>query len=449
MVNTLFLPELREMLADANTTELAVFCTALHPVRTAEFMEGLQDGELWRVLQYAEPNLRAEIFSYFEWDRKVELLAEQPEAEIAELITCLAVDDAVDLIQELPLDRAESLLALVPAADRRDIRRLQTYAEGTAGSIMTTEAARLPEYITVRQALEKLGAESENLETVYYLYIVDETNHLRGIVSARSLLSAIARQETKLADLMESDIVCVLADEDQAEVARKVARYNLLAIPVVDDQRHMLGIITHDDVIDVINEEMSDDFQRIAAVEPLSDSYMRTDLITLSWKRGMWLTLLFFFALLTAFVLDLYEVELETFPWLIAFIPLIISSGGNSGSQSSTLVITALATKDVELSDWWIVLKREMVMGLLLGGFLATIGYLTAIFIAPSMYAATVIPITILSVVIAGTSIGSVLPIVFKRLGLDPAMMSNPFVAGIIDILGILIYIQVAILILR
>jgi magnesium transporter len=451
MVNTLFLPELREMLSQANEAELHEFCTALHPARTAEFMEGLQDDEIWRVLQYANPALRAEIFGYFEWDRKVELLQNQDNPQVVELLKEIPNDDIVDLVDELPEDRVEGILSLMPPAERRDIRRLRTFEEGTAGAIMTTEAVRLTEDLTVRQALEQLAQDSEFFETVYYLYVVDDTDHLRGIVSARALISSISRQDRKLSELMDTDLVCVRADEDQSVVAEKVAKYNLLAIPVVDDQRHMLGIITHDDIIDVIHEEAADDLQRSAAVEPLSDSYMRTDVLTLAWKRGMWLVLLFFFALLTAFVLERYDehLTLDKFAWLVAFIPLIISSGGNSGSQSSTLIISALATKDVDFEDWYKVLKREIVSGLMLGGVLATIGYFVAVIIAPSMHDALVIPITILCVVVAGTSIGGILPLILKRLGLDPALMSNPFVAGLIDILGILIYLNVAFIVLR
>ena len=437
------------MLGEGDAASLREFCTALHPAKTAEFMEGLDDAPLWDVLQHADPSLRSEIFNYFEWDRQVKLLSGLSDAQVAELFESLAADDVVDLIQSLPVERVELVLALMPATNRRELRRLQTYREGTAGAIMTTEAAMLAENLTVRQALEQLSKVAETLETVYYLYIVDLENRLRGVVSARAILSAIGRQDTKISELMETDVVSVDVEEDQLEVAEKVARYNLLAIPVVDDQHKMLGIITHDDVIDVIQEEAAGDLQRSAAVEPLPDSYMRTDVLTLSWKRGMWLTLLFFFALLTAFALDHYDAYLAKFAWLIAFIPLIISSGGNSGSQSSTLVITALATKDVVIGDWAKILRRELIMGFLLGGFMASIGYITAIFIAPDWYAALVIPITILSVVVAGCSFGSILPLVFKRMGLDPALMSNPFVAGIIDILGILIYLNVAMAILE
>jgi len=333
MINTLFLPELREMLAEHNERELTEFCTALHPARTAEFIEGLTSEEAWKVIQYADPPLRAEIFNYFELDRQVDILSHEDEKLVASLLVHLPADDVVDLLQELPEARAEDLLALVPAAARRDIRRLQNFPEGTAGSVMTTEAACLDERLTVREALEALSREAETLETVYYIYVVDETNHLRGVVSTRRLVSSIGRQDKRLSDLMETDLVSVHALDSQEEAVQKVAYYNLLAIPVLDDRGHMLGIITHDDVIDVVREVATEDAQRIAAVQPLRDGYLRMNLLVLSYKRVIWLTILFFAELITAFVLSYYDPEFRKYDWLVWFIPLIISSGGNSGSQ--------------------------------------------------------------------------------------------------------------------
>jgi magnesium transporter len=313
---------------------------------------------------------------------------------------------------------------------------------------MTTEVACLAETLTVRQALEALSRQAERLETIYYIYVVDDTNHLRGVVSGRILISAMGRPDTKLADLMKRDVVSVNVHDDQESVAQKVAFYNILAVPVVDDHQHMMGIITHDDVIDVVREEAAEDVQRIVAVEPLNDSYIRTPILTLSWKRGFWLLILFFAALSTAFALRLYQDWLDAYAWLVLFIPLIISSGGNSGSQSSTLIISALATKDVELSDWWTLVRREVIMGMILGGIMGTMGYLCALLLAPNYFVALVIPVTILCVVLCGTCMGSMLPLIFKRMGLDPALMSNQFVAGLSDLLGILIYVNVALLFL-
>jgi magnesium transporter len=444
MVNTLFLPELREMLADANRTDLVEFCNALNAGRTAEFMEGLTDDQVWQVLQYAPPSRRVEIFGYFEYDRQVAMLQSNSAAEVAELVEEMPADDRVDLIQELSADRVAEILPLLPIEDRRDIQRLQSYRDGTAGALMTSEVAMLEEHLTVREALEELGRQSSELETIYYLYVVDENNLLRGIVSTRQLVSSLKHPSVTLGEIMESDVIAALVTDDQESVAEKVERFNLLAIPVVDSGRQLLGIITHDDVIDVVREELAEDAQRIAAVEPLEEDFLRVALWTLSWKRGLWLTILFFAALLTAFALRHYELELERFAWLVWFIPLIISAGGNSGSQSATLVITAMTSGEVKFSDWPEVVRREIVVSLVLGCFLATIGFAVAIFVAPTVRDAWVIPLTLVSVIVCGCLCGATLPIIFKRIGLDPAMMSNPFVAGIVDIVGIVLYINIA-----
>jgi len=444
MVNTLLLPELREMLADGNVAELEEFCSALNANRTAEFMEGLTDDEAWLVLQHAQPARQAEIFISFDHDRQLAILSNHEPAKVAELVVQLAADDRVDLLQELPNDRVNQILPLLPTADRRDIQRLRAYPDGTAGALMTSEVAKLDEKLTVRQALDELGNQSEFFETIYYLYIVRDDGQLRGVVSTRQLVSALRRPNTPLSELVETDVVTVLTTDDQESVAEKVEKYNLLAIPVVDESRQLVGIITHDDVIDVVREELTQDAQQMAGVSPLEDDFLRISLLKLSWKRGMWLTILFFAALLTALALRHYEDDLEKFAWLVWFIPLIISSGGNSGSQSATLVITAMTGGEVRLKDWRTVMMREWLVSLLLGSFLATIGLLVAVFIAPTPRDALVIPITLLAIVICGCVCGAALPMIFKRLGLDPALMSNPFVAGIVDILGIVIYINVA-----
>jgi len=231
--------------------------------------------------------------------------------------------------------------------------------------------------------------------------------------------------------------------------ARKVARYDLVAIPVVDDEHHLLGIITHDDVIDVVREEATEDAYHQGAVYPLEKAYLETSLLTLAWKRGIWLTILFFEALLTMFALDAYETVVEAVPWLVLFIPLVISTGGNSGSQSATLVVRALATGSITLRDWFRIIRRELLTGLLLGTGLGIIGYICASVTAPDLYTAIVIPVTLVLVVVAGVLTGSMLPLVFRRLGFDPALMSNPFVACLIDFVGILIYMNVAVYLLQ
>ncbi len=228
-------------------------------------MEGLSADEIWRVLQHAEADVRDEIFGFFPPDRQVEILETQDRQEVAGLVAEMSHDDRVNLLQDTDEAVVREIMPLLPADDRRDILRLQAYPEGTAGAVMTTDFARLGENLTVREALAELSRQAEELETLYYLYVVNAADRLRGVVSARQLVSAMTRPETRLAELMESDVTEVHVLDDQEEVASQVARYDLLAIPVVNDERRMLGIVTHDDVIDVMREEAVEDAQRIAA----------------------------------------------------------------------------------------------------------------------------------------------------------------------------------------
>ncbi|OHB86631.1 MAG: magnesium transporter [Planctomycetes bacterium RBG_16_64_12] len=454
MPNTLYLPELREMLATNDEAGLREFCVALHPARTADYMQGLTAEEAWAVLGYADLPLRAEIFGFFEEPKQVEVVEAIDRAEIAKFIGHLPPDDRVDLLNEVNPTVVAELMPMIPVEERRDIQRLQSYPEGTAGAEMTTEFARLREESTVGGALAEVSRQAEQLETIYYLYVVDAEDHLRGLVSARQLVSAMGKPNTRIGDLMERNLITVNVSEDQEEVAQKVAHFNLMAIPVVDDGHHMLGIITHDDVLDVMVEEATEDAHLIAAVAPLEEGYLETGVFSLAWKRGIWLTILFFTALLTSSALTKYEPVLESIPWLVLFLPLVLSTGGNSGNQSATLTIIALSTSNITLRDWWRVVRRELATGLLLGGFLGAIGYLCALLVlwmgnvaireGTIYFAACVLPVALLLIVVSSTLTGSLLPLLFKRLGLDPALMSNPFVSGMIDVVGIIIYMTVA-----
>lgn len=446
MINTLLIPELREMLATGDEAGLREFASALHPARAAEFMEGLTPEEAWGVLRTCEPHSRAEIFGYFSEPLQIQIVETGDPQEISSLVADLPADDRVDLINDVSPEVAAEMLPLMPAEERRETIRLREFSEGTAGSVMTTEVARLRATLTVREALELISRQSQDLETVYYNYVVDDDDRLLGLVSARQLVVNFTKSDTPIADLMQRDVVTVLASDDQETVAAKVANFDFLAIPVVDEQQHLLGIITHDDIIDVLREEATEDAHMSAGVDPLDDGYLETQWYTLAWKRGIWLGLLFIASLMTAVALESYLDAIRAVPWLLFFIPLVISSGGNSGSQSATLVITAMNSGEVKLSDWWSVMRRELVMGLCLGGVLAVVGYICSIVMLgdTSSFDLLVIPVTIIMVVICGTLCGGMLPLFFRRLGLDPALMSNPFVTGIIDIAGILIYMNVA-----
>lgn len=446
MINTLYLPELREMLSEGNQAELCEFCTALHPARTAEFMEGLNAVEAWSVLKHAEPSLRAQIFTYFDHDKQVEILELQDRGDVALLLTELPADDRVDLLDDVSPDAVNELLPLLPVEERRNILRLRAYPEATAGAMMTTEVAMLSESLTVRQALAELSQQGEHLETIYYIYVVDSDDHLRGVVSTRQLVSAIGKPETRLSELMETDLVTVSVYDAREDVVDRVAQYDLLAIPVVDAERRLVGIITHDDVIDAMRDEATEDAHMISAVAPLEDSYLKTGVLLLSWKRGIWLSVLFVTGIFTAFALRHYEQKLELAIWLVWFLPLVNSSGGNTGSQSATLIITALNNGDVSLSQWRRVVLREMAMGLALGSFLGMLGVIMSIMLIPTWdwHHLVVFPLTLILVVTCGTLVGSLLPLLFQKMGLDPALMSNPFVSGIMDIVGITTYLNVA-----
>lgn len=438
------------MLELGDVEGLREFCTALHPARTAEFMEGLTAAETWRVLQTADPSTRVEIFGYLDRQKQIEIIETCDPESVSTLIADMAADDRVDLLNAIDEEVARQLLSMVPAEKRRDILRLQAYPEGTAGALMTTEVARLPETLTVRGALEELSRIAENLETIYYIYIVDDQNHLRGAISARQLVTNLNKPNMPISDLMERNLVTVEVSDDQEAVAAKVAAYDFLAIPVVDHEQHLVGIITHDDVIDVLQREATEDAYLAGAVGPIEEGYFSIPWFQITRHRASWLTLLFVGALGTILALRTYQETLHKVEWLVFFLPLLIACGGNSGSQSATLIIRALATGEVSPRLWWSVVWRELRTGLVLGLFLGAIAYVIANFLAPvPPFDLIVIPVTLLLVVCCSTLLGSLLPLLFAKLGWDPAFMSTPFVTVITDVVGILIYMNVAFLILK
>jgi len=440
MSNTLYLPELREMLAENDAAGLKEFCEALHPARTADFMAGLAPEESWAVLQYADPELRAEIFGFFSEETQKQILERIDRAEAAALIGDLPPDDRVDLLHEVSPQVVDEVMPLVATEERRDIMRLSAYPEDTAGAVMTTEFARLSEDLSVREAIDEIARQAADLETIYYLYVVDADGRLRGLVSARQLLTHMARPETPIRELMERDLITVNVNEDQEEVARKVARYDLLAIPVVDDEYRLLGIITHDDVIDVVREEATEDAHRMGGLTPIAEDVLEAPFFTVWRKRVGWLSVLFVAELFTFTALAHFEDMLAQMVALSLFVPLCISTGGNSGSQAATLMTRALALGQVSPRQWWRVLRHEVAMGLALGLTLGTIGFLRA-FLTPGGILGTtdrwMLSLTISQAVSAiclwGTLVGALLPLVFKRLGLDPGFASSPFVATFVD----------------
>jgi magnesium transporter len=445
--NPLLLPDLRLMLQEDDGAELSEFCNALHPAVAAEVLEGLETAEIWRVLSHTDLSRQVEIFEFMSLSEQMALVEDIDRERLSRLVEEMAPDNRVDLLSRMEPERVDKLLPLVAQAERSDIRKLLSYPEDSAGAIMTTEYASLPADITIREALERLRKQAPDRETIYYVFIVDEGRRLHGLVTLRELI--LGEPNAILSEIMRRDVISVRVDNDQEFVAQELAKYDFLAIPVVDNQNQLVGIITHDDVLDIVQEEANEDAYLLAAVQPLEDSYLDTAFSSLAWKRGVWLLFLAIVALVTAQVLHQMNYVNEQFGWVILFLPLVLSSGGNAGSQSATLVIRALAVESLSRSDCLRLARRELLLGLALGLALATVGFIAALtWFEQTWWECGVIAFTVLLVVLMGTVAGALLPLAFKRVGMDPALMSNPLIAALVDVLGVVIYYTVVISVL-
>ena len=449
--NNLFLPEVRQMLAEDDKAGLQEFCAVLHPAGVASVLEDLEPPDVWAVLKQTALERQVEIFDYFPLHLQEELVEDLDRQSLSRLIEEMAPDDRVDLLERLPQHQVESLMPLIAQAERSDIRRLLSYPDDSAGSIMTTEYALLPSDITANEAIDRLRNQAPDRETIYYVYIVDSQRRLNGFVSLRDLI--LARPDAVIDSFMRREPVFVRVSDDQEHVAQMLGRYDFIAIPVVDENDGLVGIVTHDDVLDVVQEEATEDALRQGAVEPLEDSYLVTPLHTIAWKRGVWLMFLAFVALLTAAVLRRYESlnAIDSFAFMVAFLPLVLASGGNAGAQSATLVIRTLALEQLDRREAMQMTRRELIIGLALGVAVGIVAWLSAVFGGFGLDArsATVVALTVVTVVILGTVSGSILPLIFRRLGMDPALMSNPLIAAIVDVLGVVIYYEVALALLH
>ena len=449
--NILLLPELREMIKNHDDKEMQIFCSALHPASTADFLNGLEPHEIWRILQANPITLRAEIFSYFDSDLQVRIIEECPRDEVAKLLEETPSDDRVDLLDDVKPEVVDELSNLLPTEDRKDVALLSSYDEGTCGAEMSSDFVRLREDMTVGEAISEISAQTHLMETVYYLYVLDKEGRLAGVVSAKDLLRRINQQTAPISSFMKGagTLVTVDANESREEAVKQVEKYDFIAIPVIDEKNgKMLGVITHDDVLDAAVEELVEDAHLSAGVDPLNDeTYLGSNLWLLARKRFTWLAILLFGAITTAMILKLFNNVSDRVAWLVAFLPMIVSTGGNSGGQSATLVITALATGEITLSDWKRIMSRELWMGLILGLAMAGCGLINALLIYGSSVPTLqllLVPLAVLCVVFFSNLTGALLPLFFQKMRLDPALMSNPFVAGVSDTLGTFIYMLLA-----
>ena len=449
------LDELKELAEQDDLHPFLQRARNVHPSDLADVLAALDESIRVRVIAELPTELASSALAEMEAAEHPEelLLAMGPEYA-AELVDELPVDDAAELVGELSAGEREAVLSEV--SDRTEVDRLLEYPEDSAGRLMTTEVVTVREDASVAEAIDAIRHQSEDDESqLYQVYAVDSEGDLHGIVPvARLIVSSPARL---VRDVMEQPLVQVQPTEDQEAVARLMARYNVAAVPVVDARGHLLGRITFDDVVDVVEAETTEDIEKFGGMEALDAPYLTVAFSRMVRKRAGWLAALFLGEMLTATAMAFFEEEIAKAVILALFVPLIISSGGNSGSQASTLVIRAMALGEVQLRDWWRVIRRELGVGLVLGTVLGTIGFLritlwhaiTGIYGVHYLLVAITVFASLIGVVTFGTITGSLLPFILRKLGFDPASASAPFVATLVDVTGLVIYFTVASILLR
>lgn len=381
---------------------------------------------------------------------QAELILAIPAAERRSWIRLLAPDDAADTIQELPADSRDEVMALLDEPTRAEVSGLLAYAEDDAGGLMSPRYARLRPDMSVDEAIGYLRRAAQRAETLTYAYVLSAENRLLGVVSYRDLITA--KPDHRIESIMRTELVTVHEAMDQEDLGRLFATNRLMAFPVVDTEGRMKGIVTLDDIVDVVREEATEDIQKIGGTAALDAPYLRLGVFDMIKKRAGWLSVLFLGETLTATAMGHFEADIAQAVVLAVFVPLVISSGGNSGGQATTLVIRAMALGEVKLRDWWRVMRREIFSGLGLGGILAALGVARVVGFEWAFQSygphywllAICLALSLLGVVLWGTIVGSMLPFLLRRLGLDPATASAPFVATLVDVTGLLIYFSAA-----
>lgn len=457
-VSKLLGPDIEKAL-ESEPEALAEALSELHIEDLAEVVAELPADQLVRLLHVLPLELAADVLSRLPDPVGGVALEQLGPQRAARVLASIAPDDAADLVQELTAGAREQILDHIGEREPEmaaDMRTLAGFGPDTAGGLMTTGFVAIAPEQTASQAIDEVRrlTREEHHEVIYYLYVV-AYERLVGVLSLRDLI--VSDAHSKVSDIMTSNVVKVPPTEDQEEVARTMAKYDLSAIPVVDDNGALLGVVTIDDVVDVMVEEATEDAQKAGAVMPMEEGYFQTGFGDFVRSRVTWLVVLFIGELATASVMHHYEAQVAAVMDLVIFIPLIISSGGNSGSQSSSLLIRALALGQVTPRDWPRVFKRELLVGLALGGMLGAVGFARAYLgtamsatpgpVAP-MAMGLMVAAAVVAVVTLGTLVGSLMPLAIRRLGLDPAVSSTPFVASLVDVVGLMVYFSIARMIL-
>ncbi len=453
MTTQILVPEILELLEHDDFDSLREFCIKEHPRVVADHLASLEPTDIWKVLKHLDAELRAEIFSHFEDDLQIEIAATLPRNELAQLLSDMPPDERVDLFKQIPPERQEKVLPALAQAEREDIRRLAAYPEGTAGSVMTSDYASLPPDITAQEAIDKLRHEAPDKETIYYAYVVDSQRRLLGFVSLKDLI--LADPNTKLEDMMQREVIFARATDDQEEAARKIQKYDLIALPVVNGNDALVGIITHDDALDVITQEQTEDMEKMMAIGGAHEAgvYLGTPAWEHFKNRAGWIVGLAALEIVSGWIIHSYESTLNHLMILALYMPMVADTGGNTGSQSATVVVRALALGEVRPKDLFRVLFKELKISAMLAAVLGVLSWAKVMFLSHNSYIppgfsllhiAEVIAIALAVQVVTATLIGALLPLIAARLKLDPAVVASPALTTIVDITGLLIYFTTA-----
>lgn len=438
-------PDIEELLRAA-PGEIADATESMHAADLAEIAEDLEVEDRALLLNQLPVERAAEVIGYLPRPLLRETLGALDPERAALVLRDMLPDERADALAALDREHAEAYLARLTRTEREETRRLLAYPENSAGGLMTPAFVAVRPDDTAAQALGKVRSAASGAETVYALYALDESGHLVGVLSLRDLL--LAPDDALVRDVFRADFVSARVDSDQDEVAKTISKYDLLALPVVDASNRMLGIVTVDDVMDVLVEESTEEIQRIGGVAPLVAGYFQTPFLQVARSRAGWLAFLFVGSMATTSILEYFESSLREAVYLVFFLPLIMATGGNSGSQSSTLIIRGLSLGDVEASDAGRVALREAASGLVMGSVLAAAGVVRALLGGQPWPVGLTIGGTVVAVVIAGSVIGGLLPFAVRRLGLDPAVASAPLVSSLLDVVTITLYFTAARLVL-
>ena len=412
-------------------------------VDIAEFLEELPQDKIVVVFRALPKEMAAEVFSNLEPDTQQVIIQSATDQEVSAIVEELYVDDAVDMLEELPANVVKRVLKAARPDTRKLINQFLNYPDNSVGSIMTAEFTDLKQSMTVAQAIAHIRRTGENSESVYTCYVTDAGRRLEGVLTIKELL--LAQDEQLIADLMETDVITAETTEDQEEAVARMMKYDFISLPVVDKEGRLVGIVTVDDVMDVMEEEATEDFEKMAAMAPSEKPYLKTSVLSLAKHRILWLLVLMISGMITGGILGQYEAAFAAMPLLVTFIPMLTDTGGNAGSQSSTLVIRGMAVGEIQLKDFAKVFWKELRVSMLVGVVLSAVDFVRLIITYPGnqMVALTVALALFVTVLLAKT-VGGVLPMVAKLCHADPAIMAAPLITTIVDAISLVVYFRIA-----